>query len=520
MRKIFVITGIVILNFFLSRADGAPVELKTPKLRNSVIKIFVTTNPPDFIKPWQTKGSDFHTGSGCIIDGNRILTSAHVISDYTFIQVKKHSDPKKYTAKVEAVGHDCDLAILSVEDPEFFKGTQPIPLGETPSLKDSVTVIGYPVGGEQLSVTQGIVSRIEVTTYSHSLKSLLSVQIDAAINPGNSGGPVVQDGTLVGVAFQGLEPGENIGYMVPPPVIRHFFKDLEDGKYDGFPVLGIISHNTENPFLRQFYKINNRTGGVLVSQVAPGSPAGGVVKKEDVIMAVDGIPIAEDGTVSFREDERVLFTYRIHLKQMGDPLTLTVVRDGNESALTIKLMPFQELVPPAYFYQEPTYYVFGGFVFTILSNDLLKEEVITGMNDLLNLHYYNMGPGRMRPKGRKEIVLLLNVLPDEANIGYHNVMCQIVDRVNGKRIKSFQDLVLALQAKPGPFTSIETEQYAKVLLDNTGNEETNARILANYHIPSLCSKDVAEWLEGYLKKNPPPSGTVPPQESSTTAPAA
>ena len=108
-------------------------------------------------------------------------------------------------AIVEHIAHDCDLALLKVDDPAFFKDTKPLPLGEIPELESSVTVIGYPIGGERISVTQGVVSRVDFRTYTHSVvDSHLTVQIDAAINPGNSGGPVVQAGKVVGIAFQGF----------------------------------------------------------------------------------------------------------------------------------------------------------------------------------------------------------------------------------------------------------------------------------------------------------------------------
>lgn len=73
------------------------------------------------------------------------------------------------------------------------------------------------MGGECISITAGVVSRVEMTTYANAGQDLLSVQIDAAINPGNSGGPVVNgNGELVGVAFQSLSDYdvENIGYVV------------------------------------------------------------------------------------------------------------------------------------------------------------------------------------------------------------------------------------------------------------------------------------------------------------------
>ena len=175
----------------------------------SVLRIEVATQVPDYQTPWNSGRFGGGIGSGFIIGKNRILTNAHVVSNARRILITVYGSPKKYPAKVEFVAHDCDLALLSIDDSKDLESFPTFELGNVPSLESQVRVIGYPVGGERLSVTRGVVSRIDFQPYSHSrADSHLVVQIDAAINPGNSGGPVVQDGKVVGVAFQGLRQAD------------------------------------------------------------------------------------------------------------------------------------------------------------------------------------------------------------------------------------------------------------------------------------------------------------------------
>ncbi len=275
-----------LIPLFFPQAASAQVVSKKQNmsLTDTVVKVFVTTNKMDYYRPWQSEGIRAGSGSGVIITGNRILTNAHVVSNHTFIQVKKDADSKKYTAEVVAIGHDCDLALLEVHDSSFFEDVAPLEFGNLPKQQDSVVVIGYPQGGGKISITEGVVSRVEITSYAQSARKLLTVQIDAAINPGNSGGPVVKDNKLVGIAMQVFQAGQNIGYMIPVPVIEHFFKDLEDGNYEGFPLLGIDFKNTENTALRKYYGITQEEGGVLVTRVLPFSPASGKVEEGDTIL--------------------------------------------------------------------------------------------------------------------------------------------------------------------------------------------------------------------------------------------
>ena len=170
----------------------------------------------------------------------------------TQVKVKRRGSDVKYLAQIMAVGAECDIAMLRVDDADFWHGLQPVQFGGLPQLQDAVTVIGYPIGGDTMSVSSGVVSRIEVTPYVHGAADLLGIQIDAAINAGNSGGPAFSEcGHCVGIAFQSLkqEDVENVGYIIPTPIIEHFITDYErNGRYTGFPVpWGPVAEDGESP---------------------------------------------------------------------------------------------------------------------------------------------------------------------------------------------------------------------------------------------------------------------------------
>src|ERR1700730_6790193 len=236
-------------------------------VQKSLVRITVTAQEPDYRAPWNAGAIGRGVGAGFVIEGNRIMTNAHVVSNARYITVERDGDPNKYAAKVLFVAHDCDLALITVSAPNFFKNMPALKFGGIPELESVVSAYGYPIGGERMSVTTGIVSRIDFQLYSHSsVDQHLAVQISAQINPGNSGGPVMQNAKVVGVAFQGYsgDVAQGVAYMVPTPVVNRFLKDVSDGRYDGYVDLGITFAKLQNPAQRRFLGLKDDGRGVLV----------------------------------------------------------------------------------------------------------------------------------------------------------------------------------------------------------------------------------------------------------------
>ena len=454
-------------------------------ITDAIVKVYAVSDSPDYLNPWNMMGPSSVTGSGAIIEGNRILTNAHVVSDLTFLQVRRYGDTQRYPARLIAISHQADLALITVDDPNFFTDVDPLPIGDLPATNQEVYVYGFPMGGDTLSITKGIISRIEHQPYVHSSISLLAGQIDAAINPGNSGGPVIVDGKIVGVVMQGIPGSQNIGYMVPAPIINHFFEDLKDGRYDGFPNLGIYMQFMENPDLRKRYSMPDKTTGVLVNQVIPGSSADGMIKPGDVILSMDDSVIANDGTVEFRAKERTNLAYLVQKHQIGDNLSIHVLRDGKELSLQIKLDSSYEknwLIPFEQYETLPTYYIYGGLVFSPLSVNLLS---IWGSN------WYNNAPKELVallsnniPKVEGEqVVILLRVLPAEVNDGYQNLDPWRVKKANGKEVLNMKELVKVIESEEsGPFTILENDTGQQIVLDREKIQQANGQILATYKI--------------------------------------
>lgn len=453
----------------------------------SVVRIYATSQSPDYESPWQATTPSSGTGSGVIIAPGRVLTGAHVVADATFLQVQKVSDPNKMVATVSAINHDCDLALLTVDDPHFMDGVVPEQLGELPRLRDRVSVVGYPVGGEEISITEGVVSRIEVQRYSHSERMVLAVTVDAAINAGNSGGPAFLDDRIVGIAFQTLRDAENIGELVPAPLIAKFLEGVDLGTAPTVPGLGVSTQSLENPLLRQRAGLTEEQSGVLVVNVEFGGSSWGVVRPGDALVAIDGYPIANNGTIRYQDRFRTRFDVVLGDHHVGDVLPITLHRDGKQHELEIALQPYCALVPRSQYNTAPSYFIYGGLVFQPLSLDLLRTWSQWWEKAPVEfLHQYYVGT---RTEERQEVVVLSQVLADEINVGYGDFFNTVVESVNDTPVESMRHFVELVEGS-GPRVQIRTSDKCLIVLDSAEAKAKSADLLARYHVPRDRSRDL------------------------------
>jgi len=464
----------------------AQAELNQEEIERSIVKIYTVAKYPNYLEPWNSTISRSN-GSGSIIAGNRILTNAHVVANQTFLEVKKYGDTKRYPAKVLEVSHEADLALLEVQDKEFFKGTKPLEFGVLPNIQDKVTVYGYPMGGSTISVSKGIVSRIEHNHYAHSGQSFLAIQIDAAINPGNSGGPAMSDGKVVGVVMQQIVMSQNIGYIVPIDVVQHFLKDIEDGEYDGFPKLGIYTEKIENPTQKKYYQLDEDMGGIIVVDIVHNSPFKDVLQKDDIIIAIDGHKIESDGTVAFRPNQYTHFKYYIDMHQYGDEVALNIFRKGKELTLKVKLPEKKSPENMRYANLEydkmPSYFMIGGYVFVPVTQNLLNVS----RAPLLPLRYKST---KYPTKEKQELVVLLKVLASELSRGDYGLSLWEVEKVNSKKFKDFKEFYDLVMNGKENYIVLEDEDGSKVIIDRKKALSIESELLHRYSIKAAKSDDL------------------------------
>ena len=463
-----------------------PVPVTPPrpngKIQNSLVRITVTEAEPDYKAPWNAGAIQRGVGAGFVIDGSRIMTNAHVVSNSRYLTVERDGDPNKYRATVQFVAHDCDLALITVSTPDFFKNMTPLKFGGIPELESTVSAYGYPIGGERMSVTAGIVSRIDFQLYTHSsIDSHLAIQISAQINPGNSGGPVMQNGKVIGVAFQGYsgDVAQGVAYMVPTPVIRRFLKDIEDGHYNGYVDLAISYSKLQNPAQRKFLGLKDDDRGVLVTTVVAAGPCAKILREGDVLLAMDDHPIASDSNVEL-EGERVEFPEVVERKFKSDKVKLNIWRDKQSMTVNVELNTVWPYRIQGHRYDvRPRYVVYGGLLFQPLNLDLIDAYQPT---DLRIRHFFDYFVVEQIYLEHPEIVILTNVLPDPTNTYLAPYRSSIVDEVNGKKIRKLNDLAAAFAENTDRFVVRMIGDGPPLVLDPKEVESARERIKTRYNV--------------------------------------
>ena len=453
-----------------------------------IVKVDVVSRAADYETPWQGGNFGRGTGTGFLVAPGLFMTNAHVIANAEKVDISLFDDARRIPARVKYVAHDADLALLEIEDTTAFDGVPCLQFSEEmPLLEDTVRAIGYPIGGNRLSVTRGIVSRIDTIPYAHPRNvAHLALQVDAAINPGNSGGPVLKDDKVVGVAFQGMLQANSTGYVIPMPVIRHFLKDVEDGHYDGYVELGARFTSMENKAMRRHYGMPDNGLGCLVADVVKGSSCDGALPVGDVVVAVNGLPVDATAMIEL-EGVRVRLEELAERAFAGDKVLFTIFRGGEVMQTEAVMASLSSVkVLSRRFDEQPRYVVFGGLVFQPLNFNVVQEHQISSANVMVELDRFTRG-GESREK--EDIVLLTRTLPDEVNARFKDLGRGVVTKVNGVEVKGLahlQSLLYPADGQPRPeYTVIELAGAGRPLvIDNATVDAANTRISQRYNIPA------------------------------------
>lgn len=483
-------------------------------LRRAVVKISVTRNVTDYSKPWQRGNTVSVSGAGLWLGKGRVLTNAHVVTFANTLAIQQNDSSDELPGKVTFLATDIDLAIVQLDDATALSGLAPPEFSpDLPRTRATVQTYGYPEGGTSLSVTEGIVSRIEYVAHSawtHGLR----IQIDAAVNPGNSGGPVVQSGRVIGITSARRQAAENMGYAIPSDEIKMFLEDAADGTYDGKPGLYDEIQSLQNAALRKKLGLDRETTGVWVRRPFSGE-AENSLRTDDVITRIGDYDIDNTGMVRMSDELRVRFGYLVPKLCVDGRVPFTVQRGGERHVVNVPTPRRLPLLLESLNGKYPSYFIYGPLVLCEATSEFIdgielgqyssddrQRAYSFAMMRLLSVRQSPLLTRRYeRPAsdGERLVIIAAGLLPHRLSTGYGNPQTHTISRVNGQPIQNLSQLVRRLRNLKDPFVTLEfVDAYSETLVfDREEMLAVTNEILATNGIPRCCSEDLlAVWGDG------------------------
>jgi S1-C subfamily serine protease len=451
------------LYFILSSYIFAFVLVSEMKIEEkSVVQILSTSIELMYSQPWNSAGKYNSTGSGFCIDWKAkkyIITNAHCVHNALEVKLRKRGYSNLFSCYVVWIVYECDLAILDVDDDEFWSDMEPLKLGKMPKKLDKVYIYGYPLGGLNVSITKGIVSRIQMVQYFDVLYGI-AIQVDAAINFGNSGGPAVnRHGEIVGVSFLGEDDSltQNMGYIIPTILINYFLQSIPEKNIEGkniFPGLCSIEIGTQilhNEILREYVALPPDESGILVVETSPVNVSSKYIKLNDVLLCIDDKKINNDGTMllsdilhsqgepnaSIGEEEIIPYNNYIHLKKPGDNVNLTLWRKGKRINVEFKLESRVFPIPRFEYQSTLKYIIIMGMIFLPVSFPLIKEKELHKeyVHHLIELALHH------NPKTKHDEIIILSDIYASKYTEEFPCANYILESINGIKIINLKHMV-------------------------------------------------------------------------------
>ncbi|MFZ4680885.1 MAG: S1C family serine protease [Terrimicrobiaceae bacterium] len=492
MKHLAALLFVLLLPQSLRASAGSPPREKTPQSvsNDSLVRVNATSQAFDFFRPWTKKAPYMRRGLGVVMPDNRVLVTAEIVANHTYVELEKSASAEKSAAEVVVVDYDSNLALLRPVNPDFLNNAKPLPLDDGARVGDKASILQLESNG-LIAETPAIITTITVAGYPLDYISLLTYRISSPLQSreGSFTVPAVRNGNLLGLLMR-YDSRSQTADLIPAPVIAHFLADAKAEKYSGFPRAGIAFASTRDPQFRRYIGLTE-DGGVYLTEVRPGSPADKAgLRKGDIILAVVGKPVDQDGNYDNADFGKISFSHLTNtLAKVGDTIEFTIQRDGKRQVIPVVLGAFDRknvVSEPYIFGTQPRYFILGGLVFQELSRPYLQEWGSGWVKEAPQRLVYLDAFQNELPIDRGKIVFLSQVLPSPNTLGYENLDHLVVTKVNGVEIKSLEDLARAAAAPKDGFHRIEFEQDPGfIALDAAEVEEGKGQLMQDYGIPAL-----------------------------------
>lgn len=446
----------------------------------ALIEIEITKKNYDYKIPWVSRNGQARK-NGILIGQNQILTTADGFSGQYICRITKGGESRQYTAEVKWVDYYANVAMLDVDDSEFWEGMTPVDLASSVPQSGKLQIYRWSSG--RIEERAAEIIRLYNGTSKLSYLSHLKLSVSSEISSAGWAEVVFDGDQLIGLTES--SNSDNRLTILPAPFIAGV---LERKSQPDSPGLGAFDFEwmyAKNPSLTQSKGFNKSDLGVVVTEVGGKRLSENTLEVGDLILSIDGFEIDSEGKYLDPDYGRLSFpglSTRAHAA--GDAIPMTIWRDGAKQQIEYTLPQAQfekSLIPHQRYDEAPQYLVAGGLLFQPVNGPFMRA---LGNNKPLLLDYYS---AQSSVNDREGLVILTAVLPDDYNRGYEDIRYVLVDKINGQSIYNLEDIQNALAQVDGEFHRIEfmpDEVMQQIVLDAAEMPEATQRILEHYRIPA------------------------------------
>jgi S1-C subfamily serine protease len=473
--------------------------LSAPKLgrdvasyEHSILSLSVTRAVPDPESPWAMQNSDVSGHAAVVIAENMVLTQASIISRAVYIQAQKVDDVSKIPMRVIFADYEANLAILAPTDGHKLNNTRILPLGPDIPVGSDVTLVTIENERHLQRVSMRILD-IGLREASVGGMTLPMYSLGGQSRSSCSSDLIVRNGMLVGICVGVVN---NEPQVITAGVLSHFFNDkLVSPGYRGFGSFGVTLSPVKSPWHRKILGVDAEKGALRVAKIFETSPFNDCLAIDDVVIGLDKIAVDHRGFYPHAQWGAVPLRHYIVTKYAGDQVAVKYRRKGESHTCSRQIRKFsnQDQVVAGQSSEGPIpHMIFGGLVFRELNADFLsifgREWQRISPPSLLFVYDYQNEPTLTR---RREIVLS-HVLGDSFNSGYEKLAYLILDKVNGNRVSSLEELGVHLRMAGVMREGMEFAQFdfrdgTQVVLPYDALDEVHRRISRNYAVTDFTS---------------------------------